>query len=132
MLGGHAVKHFPEQVFRRLDGFEFVADAALKSRIHKVIGVHVGREDDGLVKRDREALTCVQSEKVDTAVERHDPTVEDVFRFGALAAEVIDQVLASCKFEGIKSQFTNDNVDDALTNLFVKKADNKTLGMIRS
>ena len=45
---------------------------------------------------------------------------------------IIDQVLASCKFEGIKSQFTNDNVDDALTNLFVKKADNKTLGMIRS
>ena len=45
---------------------------------------------------------------------------------------IIDQVLASCKFEGIKPQFTNDNVDDALANLFVKKADDKMFGVIRS
>jgi hypothetical protein len=45
---------------------------------------------------------------------------------------IIDQVLASCKFEGTKPQFTNDNVDDALANLFVKKADEKIFGVKRS
>lgn len=45
---------------------------------------------------------------------------------------IIDQVLASCKFEGMKPQFTNDNVDDALANLFVKTTDNKMFGVIRS
>lgn len=45
---------------------------------------------------------------------------------------IIDQVLASCKFEGAKPQFTNDNVDDALSNLFVKKADDTMFGVMRS
>ena len=45
---------------------------------------------------------------------------------------IIEQVLASCKFEGTKPQFTNDNVDDALTNLFVKKSDNEMHGVTRS
>ena len=39
---------------------------------------------------------------------------------------IVDQVLASCKFEGIKPSFTSDNVLDALTNLFVKKARDNT------
>jgi hypothetical protein len=45
---------------------------------------------------------------------------------------IIDQVLASCKFEGIKPGFTNDNVLDALTNLFVKKAGDNMFGVKRS
>jgi len=45
---------------------------------------------------------------------------------------IVDQVLASCKFEGIKPQFTRENVDDALANLFIKKADGKMFGVKRS
>jgi hypothetical protein len=45
---------------------------------------------------------------------------------------IVDQVLASCKFEGIKPQFTEDNVVDALTNLFVKKNSGNMFGVNRS
>jgi energy-coupling factor transporter ATP-binding protein EcfA2 len=45
---------------------------------------------------------------------------------------IVDQVLASCKFEGTKPQFTRQNVDDALSNLFIKKADGKMFGVKRS
>ena len=45
---------------------------------------------------------------------------------------IIEQVLASCKFEGMKPQFTRDNVEDALCNLFIKKADGKMFGVKRS
>jgi DNA-binding MarR family transcriptional regulator len=45
---------------------------------------------------------------------------------------IIEQVLASCKFEGIKPQFTPENVDDALANLFIKKPDGKMFGVKRS
>jgi predicted ATPase with chaperone activity len=45
---------------------------------------------------------------------------------------IVEQVLASCKFEGCKPIFTKENVDDALANLFVKKADGKMFGVKRS
>ena len=45
---------------------------------------------------------------------------------------IVDQVLASCKFEGIRPQFTRENVDDALSNLFIKKPDGKMFGVKRS
>jgi DNA-binding MarR family transcriptional regulator/energy-coupling factor transporter ATP-binding protein EcfA2 len=45
---------------------------------------------------------------------------------------IVEQVLASCKFEGTKPQFTTDNVNDALANLFIKKADGKMFGVKRS
>jgi predicted ATPase with chaperone activity len=45
---------------------------------------------------------------------------------------IIEQVLASCKFEEIKPQFTMDNVEDALANLFIKKADGSMFGVKRS
>jgi energy-coupling factor transporter ATP-binding protein EcfA2 len=45
---------------------------------------------------------------------------------------IVDQVLASCKFEGTRPQFTADNVVDALTNLFVKKATGNMFGVNRS
>jgi hypothetical protein len=45
---------------------------------------------------------------------------------------IVEQVLASCKFEGIRPQFTLENVDDALANLFIKKADGKMFGVKRS
>ena len=45
---------------------------------------------------------------------------------------IVEQVLSSCKFEGTKPQFTPENVDDALANLFIKKADGKMFGVKRS
>ena len=45
---------------------------------------------------------------------------------------IVEQVLASCKFEGIKPHFTADNVQDALANLFVKKASDNMFGIKRS
>jgi hypothetical protein len=45
---------------------------------------------------------------------------------------IIEQVLASCKFEGIPPQFTPDNIDDALANLFVKSTETKMFGVKRS
>jgi energy-coupling factor transporter ATP-binding protein EcfA2 len=45
---------------------------------------------------------------------------------------IVEQVLASCKFEGTKPAFTLENVDDALANLFIKKADGKMFGVKRS
>ena len=44
---------------------------------------------------------------------------------------IVEQVLASCKFEGIEPQFTKENVDDALANLFVNAADDKMFGVNR-
>ena len=38
---------------------------------------------------------------------------------------IVEQVLASCKFECIEPQFTRDNIDDALANLFATKATDK-------
>lgn len=39
---------------------------------------------------------------------------------------IVEQVLASCKFEGIEPQFTRENIDDALANLFATKATDKS------
>jgi len=44
---------------------------------------------------------------------------------------IVEQVLASCKFEGTKPQFTFDNVDDALANLFVDSSSNTMFGVKR-
>ena len=45
---------------------------------------------------------------------------------------IVDQVLSSCKFEGMKPSFTHDNVLDALTNLFVKEPSEGMFGVKRS
>lgn len=45
---------------------------------------------------------------------------------------IIEQVLASCKFQGISPQLTSENIDDALANLFVKEADGTMFGVKRS
>lgn len=45
---------------------------------------------------------------------------------------IIDQVLASCKFENVVPQFTSNNIDDALANLFVKSTESKMFGVKRS
>jgi hypothetical protein len=45
---------------------------------------------------------------------------------------IIEQVLATCKFEGVKPQFTPDFVEDALCNLFIKKPDGTMFGVKRS
>jgi hypothetical protein len=43
---------------------------------------------------------------------------------------IVEQVLASCKFEGTPPQFTKENVEDALLNLFVK-SESKMFGVAR-
>ena len=45
---------------------------------------------------------------------------------------IVEQVLASCKFECTPPRFTIDNVSDALANLFIKKPDGKMFGVKRS
>ena len=45
---------------------------------------------------------------------------------------IIEQVLASCKFEGVRPCFTTDNVEDALCNLFISKPDGTMFGVKRS
>ena len=45
---------------------------------------------------------------------------------------IIEQVLASCKFEGVRPQFTVSNIDDALANLFVKTSESSMFGVKRS
>jgi hypothetical protein len=45
---------------------------------------------------------------------------------------IVEQVMASCKFEGIKPQFTPENTDDALSNLFIQSAKSKNMGVMRS
>jgi len=40
---------------------------------------------------------------------------------------IVEQVLASCKFECIEPQFTSDNIDDALANLSVQSHDANAL-----
>lgn len=44
---------------------------------------------------------------------------------------IIEQVLASCKFEGTKPQFTTDNIEDAMTNLYVKEAESEMFGVAK-
>ena len=44
---------------------------------------------------------------------------------------IIEQVMASCKFEAMEMQFTPDNVEDALLNLFVKAPESKMFGVAR-
>jgi energy-coupling factor transporter ATP-binding protein EcfA2 len=54
--------------------------------------------------------------------------VEGIRAYGAGLAYfqpkfIVEQVLSSCKFEGIPPQFTPQNIDDALLNLFVANED---------
>lgn len=45
---------------------------------------------------------------------------------------IVEQVLASCKFEGIKPQFTPQNIEDALSNLFIQSAKDQHVGVMRN
>ncbi|HZD24621.1 MAG TPA: ATPase, partial [Alphaproteobacteria bacterium] len=44
---------------------------------------------------------------------------------------IVEQVLSSCKFEGIPPQFTRENVEDALLNLFVTESESEMFGVAR-
>jgi hypothetical protein len=44
---------------------------------------------------------------------------------------IVEQVLASCKFEGIKPQFTPQNTEDALANLFIQSHSKSKMGVMR-
>lgn len=45
---------------------------------------------------------------------------------------IVEQVLASCKFEGKEPQFTPQNVEDAMLNLFVSEPESEMFGVRRS
>ena len=45
---------------------------------------------------------------------------------------IVEQVLASCKFEGMQPEFTQQNVEDAMLNLFVKESESQMFGVKRS
>ena len=44
---------------------------------------------------------------------------------------IVEQVLASCKFEGVPPSFTKENIEDALTNLYVKESQGKMFGVAK-
>ena len=44
---------------------------------------------------------------------------------------IVEQVLASCKFEGVPPAFTKENIEDALTNLYVKESQSKMFGVAK-
>ena len=45
---------------------------------------------------------------------------------------IIEQVRSACKFEGINPQFTPQNIEDALSNLFIQSTKNKHMGVMRT
>jgi predicted ATPase with chaperone activity len=82
---------------------------------------------DGMARKSRLELTDdIYEQVLDRIRESEAPLAYFQPKF------IIEQVLASCKFEGIRPQFTKDNVEDALCNLFIKKADGKMFGVKRS
>ena len=44
---------------------------------------------------------------------------------------IVEQVLATCKFEGTEPHFTPDNIEDALANLYIKEADGTMFGVAK-
>jgi DNA-binding MarR family transcriptional regulator len=82
---------------------------------------------DGMAKKSGLELTeAVYQQVLDRVRESEAPLAYFQPKF------IIDQVQASCKFEGVRPQFTTDNVEDALCNLFIKKPDGKMFGVKRS
>ena len=70
---------------------DLVGDAAEEGGIHQVRRLQVGREEDQLVERDREAFAGVELEVVDAAFQRHDPAIQQLRRVDLLAAEIVDE-----------------------------------------
>jgi len=44
---------------------------------------------------------------------------------------IVEQVLASCKFDGVEPHFTKEYIEDALTNLYVKDAESQMFGVAK-
>lgn len=44
---------------------------------------------------------------------------------------IVEQVLASCKFEGVEPHFTQDFIEDALANLYVKASEGNMFGVAK-
>ncbi len=55
------------------------------------------------------------------------PMMEEAFQ----PKFIIEQAMASCKFENTEPHFTAKNVEDALLNLFVKAPESKMFGVAR-
>jgi len=108
-------------------------DPAFQRRISYKLETHEPAEElfrkvfDGMAKKNGLVLTEEVFNQVLVGVREADaPLAYFQPKF------IVEQVLASCKFEGLAPQFTFLNVEDALNNLFIKKSDGKMFGVKRS
>src|SRR5262249_35141211 len=53
-------------------------------------GLEIRRENQEHVERHFENLACLKGQKVDAALERNDPSVQEILRRAVLASEVVD------------------------------------------
>src|SRR5262245_47205813 len=83
----------------RIDDRDLVGDAAQECLVGQRRRREVRREDGQHVERHLNLLPGVQREIVDAALERHDPSVEQILRAHALAAEVVDQEHAAVRLQ---------------------------------
>jgi energy-coupling factor transporter ATP-binding protein EcfA2 len=65
-----------------------------------------------------------RKEDLDLTEEVYNQVLETIRGHGAALAYfhpqfIVSQVLATCKFQGVKPEFTRDNINDAMLNLFV-------------
>ena len=108
-----------DPAFQRRIGYKLETVAPPEDLFRKIF--------DGMAKKSGLALTDdIYNQVLDRVRESEAPLAYFQPKF------VIEQVLASCKFEGTKPQFITENVEDALCNLFIKKPDGKMFGVKRS
>ncbi|MGD0719429.1 MAG: hypothetical protein ABR970_00065 [Roseiarcus sp.] len=108
-----------DPAFQRRIGYKLETVAPPEDLFRKIF--------DGMAKKSGLELTDdIHGQAIDRIRENEAPLAYFQPKF------IIEQVLASCKFEGTRPQFTTENVEDALANLFIKKADGKMFGVKRS
>src|ERR1039458_7169657 len=76
-----------------------VRKTAQEGRIHQVFRLQVGRKNDQLLEGDAKALSCMQFQKIDAALQRDDPAVEQAGWARILAAKVIDDEAAAQRLQ---------------------------------
>src|SRR5262245_49850585 len=92
---GVSLEYFPVGLFGRRFDVNAVAHPSQEGFVNQAARFDVGREDDELFERHDDLFSGVQSQKVDPAFERDDPSVEQVFGVDPLSAEIIDHQSAA-------------------------------------
>src|SRR5439155_7644940 len=88
-----------ELLQRRILDRNLVRDAPQERLVGQRFGIQVRREDNEHVERHLEFLPRVEREVVVPALERHDPSVEQIFGTNALTAKVVDQEHAAVRLQ---------------------------------